>query len=179
MNKQETTKIITFLAGNYDSIAKKDINQKNIMVNTWYECLQDIDYKLVQEAIKKSIMESPYPPTIADIRKGAYELIKGEERTAIDAWNEAHSMISCGLYMTKEEFEAHSPEVKRFFGSVRQVREIAMQDSETTNTVVKGQFLKQYEAIVENDRKQAMLPKQMQEISKLLADKMSIKQIGE
>lgn len=179
MNKQETTKIITFLAGNYDSIAKKDINQKNIMVNTWYECLQDIDYKLVQEAIKKSIMESPYPPTIADIRKNAYELVKGEERTAIDAWNEAHSMICNGLYMKQEDFELHSPEVKRFFGTVRQVKELAMQDADVVSTVVKGQFLKQYEAIIENDRKQSMLPKQMQEISKLLADKMSIKQIGE
>lgn len=177
MNKQETTKIITFLAGNYDSIAKKDINQKNIMVNTWHECLQDIDYKLVQEAIKKSIMESPYPPTIADIRKGAYELVKGEERTAIDAWNEAYSMICSGLYMTQKQFEEASPEVKRFFGSINQVRQLAMEDADTTNTVVKGQFLKQYEAIVENNRKQEMLPKQMQDISKMLAEKMSIKQI--
>ena len=39
MNKQETIQVITLLAGNYDSIAKKDKPQKEIMVNIWYECL--------------------------------------------------------------------------------------------------------------------------------------------
>lgn len=178
MNIQETTKIITFLAGNYDSIAKKDRSQKEIMVKTWHECLQDIDYRLVQGAIKKSIMESPYPPTVADIRKRAYEIINPNEKTAIDAWNEAYKMICNSGYMTEEEFNEHSPEVKRFFGSVRQVRELGMTDIETVNTVVKGQFLKQYEKIIENNREQAMMPKQMQDLSKLLAEKMSVKELG-
>ena len=50
MNNQEITKLITFLAGNYESIANKDKIQKQIMVNTWFECLGDLDYELVLEA---------------------------------------------------------------------------------------------------------------------------------
>lgn len=179
MNRQETVQVITLLAGNYDSIANKTDTQKQIMIETWYECLQDIDYKLVQGAIKKSIMQSSYPPTVADIRKRAYEIINPNEKTAIDAWNEAYKMICNSGYMTKEEFDKHSPEVKRFFGSVRQVKELGMTDIETTNTVVKGQFLKQYEKIVENKREQVMMPKQIQDLSKLLAEKMSVKELEE
>ena len=80
----------------------------------------------VQESVKKTIIESPYPPTIHDIRKNAIEIANpSNNRNALDAWNEAYLMISNGLYMTQEEFEQHSPEVRNFFGSVRQVYELA------------------------------------------------------
>ena len=89
----------TLLAGNYDSIAKKDNIQKQLMLNTWQECLGDLDYKVVLQAVKKTMITNPYPPTIADIRKNAIEMVKpSTERTAIEAWNEAYKMICSGLY---------------------------------------------------------------------------------
>ena len=56
MNKQETVQVITLLAGNYDSISKKDSTQKQLMKNTWQECLGDLDYRLVLQAVKKTII---------------------------------------------------------------------------------------------------------------------------
>lgn len=180
MNKQETVQVITLLAGNYDSIAKKDNIQKQLMVNTWQECLGDLDYKVVLQAVKKTMITNPYPPTIADIRKNAIEMIKpSTERTAIEAWNEAYSMICNGLYMTEEQFKKASPEVQKFFGNVRQVRELALTDADVVNSVTKGQFLKQYEVIVSREKEQKLLPQSMQDFTKQLAEKMSVKQIGE
>lgn len=180
MNKTETIQVITLLAGNYDSIAKKDNTQKQLMINTWLECLGDLDYRLVLEAVKKTMITSPYPPTIADIRKNAIEMIKPTtSKTAIEAWNEAYKMICCGLYMTEEQFELASTEVKKFFGNVRQVRELAQTDTDIVNSVTKGQFLKQYEVIVNRDNEQKLLPQSMQDFIKQLAERMDIKQIGE
>lgn len=180
MNKQETVQVITLLAGNYDSISKKDSTQKQLMINTWQECLGDLDYRLVLQAVKKTIIESLYPPTIHEIRKNAVEMMNPTQtRTAIEAWNEAYRMICGGLYMTQEQFETASPEVKKFFGDVRQVAELARTDIDTVNTVTKGQFLKQYEVLVQREQERKMLPPQMQELTKQLAEKMSIKQIGE
>ena len=180
MNKQETVQVITLLAGNYDSISKKDSTQKQLMINTWQECLGDLDYRLVLQAVKKTIIESPYPPTIHEIRKNAVEMMNPTQtRTAIEAWDEAYRMICGGLYMTQEQFETASPEVKKFFGDVRQVAELARTDIDTVNTVTKGQFLKQYEVLVQREQERKMLPPQMQEFTKQLAEKMSIKQIGE
>ena len=180
MNKTETVQVITLLAGNYDSIAKKDNTQKQLMINTWQECLGDLDYKLVLQAVKKTIIESPYPPTIHDIRKNAIEIANpSTQRTAIEAWNEAYSMICGGLYMTEEEFRQHSTEVKKFFGNVRQVKELAQTDTQTINTVTKGQFLKQYEVITEREKQQRLLPQKMQDMIGQLADKMSVKELGE
>lgn len=180
MNKTETIQVITLLAGNYDSIAKKDSTQKQLMVNTWLECLGDLDYNLVLQAVKKTIIESPYPPTVHDIRKNAVEIINpSTQRTAIEAWNEAYKMICNGLYMTEEQFEQHSSEVKKFFGDVRQVKEQAQVDTDIVNSVTKGQFLKQYEVIVNREKEQKLLPQSMQDFTKQLAEKMSVKQIGE
>lgn len=180
MSKEETIQVITLLAGNYDSIAKKDKIQKQLMINTWQECLGDLDYQLVLQAVKKSIIDSPYPPTIHDIRKNAVEMINPtQNRTAIEAWNEAYRMICGGLYMTQEQFEMASPEVKKFFGNVRQVAELARTDIDTVNTVTKGQFLKQYDVLVQREQERKMLPPQMQEITKQLVERMSVKMIGE
>jgi hypothetical protein len=71
---------VTLLAGNYDSIANKDKTQKQLMVATWQECLGDLEYELVLQAVKKTIIESPYPPTIHEIRKTLYGI------TVYDDW---------------------------------------------------------------------------------------------
>lgn len=178
MNKTETVQVITLLAGNYDSIAKKDSTQKQLMINTWQECLEDLDYELVLQAVKKSIIDSPYPPTIHDIRKNAMEMINPTtQRTAIEAWNEAYRMICGGLYMTGEQFKTASPEVKKFFGNVRQVAELARTDIDVVNTVTKGQFLKQYDILVAREQEKKMLPPKMQEFIGQLAEKMEMKQL--
>jgi len=178
MNKTETIQIVTLLAGNYDSIANKDKAQKQLMVATWQECLGDLEYDLVLQAVKRTIIESPYPPTIHEIRKNAIEIINpNNNKTAIEAWDEALKMISRGLYMTEEEFDSHSPEIKKFFGSVNQVRQQAMVDIETINTVTKGQFLKQYEFLTENNNKEKLLPEQMKKTLDLLSNNMDVNRL--
>ena len=180
MKKSEMVQIITLLAGNYESIANKSQVQREMMLNTWQECLGDLDYKLVLQAVKKTIIESPYPPTIHDIRKNAIEMVNPiQTRTAIEAWNEAYKMICGGLYMTSEQFETASPEVKKFFGNVRQVKELAQTNTDVVNSVTKGQFLKQYEVIVNREKEQKLLPQSMQDFTMQLAKRMDIKQLGE
>ena len=180
MNKQETTQVITLLAGNYSSIADKTKEQKQMMLNTWQECLGDLDYKLVLQAVKKTIIESPYPPTIHDIRKNAIEMVNPTtSRTAIEAWNEAYKMICSASVLTIEDFEKASPEIKKFFGNLRQVVELGRTDIDVVNTVTKGQFLKQYEVLVNRKKEQKLLPQSMQDFTKKLAERMDIKQIGE
>lgn len=179
MSRTEMVQIITLLAGNYETIANKSQQQKELMLNTWYECLGDLDYKLVLQAVKKTITESPYPPTIHEVRKNAIEFVNPTtQKTGIEAWNEAIKMISNGLYMTEEQFNNYSPEVKRFFGSVNQVRQLAMVDMETINTVTKGQFLKQYDILVQRDKEEKLLPAPMKEMIEGLANKFALPEGG-
>lgn len=177
MVRQEVIQVLTLLAGNYESFAKRaeTDEQVEMLVSTWLECLGDLDYKVVLQAVKKSIISSPYPPTIHDIRKNAVQIMNPiQQKTAIEAWNEALNMISGGLYMTQEQFNKYSPEVRKFFGSVNQVKQLAMLDSDTINSVTKGQFLKQYDVLVERDKEERLLPDAMKQLIGGLAEKFSL-----
>lgn len=178
MNKVETVQVITLLAGNYDSIAKKDSTQKQLMINTWQECLGDLEYQLVLQAVKKTIIESPYPPTIHDIRKNAVEIVNPTtQRTGIEAWEEAYKMICNGSYMTQEEFESHSPEVKKFFGSKEQLKAYAT-NTEFNMDVVRSNFLKQYDVLVQRQKQEKLLPEKMQNMINGLIDNMDKKMLN-
>ena len=179
MNKAETVQVITLLAGNYDSIAKKDSTQKQLMINTWQECLGDLDYQLVLQAVKKTIIESPYPPTIHEIRKNAIEIVNPTtQRTGIEAWEEAYKMICNGSYMTQEEFDSHSPEVKKFFGSKEQLKAYST-NTDFNMDVVRSNFLKQYDVLVNREKQQKLLPEKMQNMIGNLANKMDVKRLEE
>lgn len=182
MNKEETIQILIILASNYRFYNEQMSEQgkSDVLVKTWQSCFNDIPYEVVANAVKKAMLTSQFPPTIAEVRKQVIETINpNTNKTAIEAWNEAYSMICNGLYMTQEQFETHSVDVKKFFGSIRQVKELAQCDTDTVNTVTKGQFLKQYEVITQREQEQKLLPQQMQDFTKQLAEKMSVKQLKE
>lgn len=170
MNKTELVQILTILGSNFNSIGKQmeDKEKRKIICELWWECIGDIEYPLALAAVKKAIIHSPYPPTIHDIRSSALELVTKEEnnKTPIEYWNEAFKMIKSGTYMTKEEFEKHSPVVKKFFGDVAQVKELAMTDYDTVSTVTKGQFLKQIEILQKREKEDKLLPASIKETVK-------------
>lgn len=167
MNRKETIQLLTLLASNYKSIDEKlkDEMRAKMLIETWFSCLEDIEFNLCMMAAKKSIMSSSFPPTIHDLRVAAMEITRPKEQdiTPIELWNEALGMIKKGSYMTTEEFEKHSEPVKKFFGCVAQLRELAATDMDTIATVTKGQFLKQINVIQEREKELALLPKSMLE----------------
>lgn len=181
MNKKETLQILTLLSANYESFAKRTEIYENLQIvaNLWYECLKDLEYNLVLLAVKQVVISNKFPPTINEIREKVVEIINPKTDSAIEAWEEAYKMICNGSYMTKEEFESHSPKVKKFFGSVEQVRQLGKVDIDTCNTVVKGQFLKQYQNLSEREEKERLLPKEMNEMIDKLTSKMDIGELGE
>lgn len=167
MKKTETIQLLTLLASNYKSIDDKlsHPQKSELIINMWHECLKDLDCNLCMFAVKKAIMSSSYPPTIHDIRAAATSIVRpqSEDRTAIEYWNEAYKMIRTGSYMTEEEFNKHSDVVKKFFGSVAQVKELALTDADIVNTVTKGQFLKQIDVIQTREKELELLPAAMRE----------------
>ncbi len=170
------------MASNYKSIDEriKDKEKYKMMIEVWYECLKDIPYDLGMFAVKKAVMSSSFPPTIHDIRQSATEIITPaeENKTAIEYWDEALKMIRKGSYMTDIEFEKHSEVVKKFFGSVAQLRELAATDMDTIATVTKGQFLKQIEVLQTRKKEQDLLPSSMRELIAQIGSKNNVKQIG-
>lgn len=65
MTESEVIKLLGMIYSAYPNM--KEVTQTT--VNLWYECLKDMNVKDGLIAAKKHILKSPYPPTIADIRK--------------------------------------------------------------------------------------------------------------
>ena len=165
MTKKEIIAVLTLLAGNYESFAKRTETdeQVKIMVDVWQECMGDLEYPLVLKAIKKCIIDSPYPPTIHDIRKNAMEIMNPIEDKRLEAWDECYKMICRGSVITQDEFDKHSDICKKFLGSVDQLRNYARTDTSTINTVVKSSFLKQYDVFIERQKQENLLPDNFKE----------------
>lgn len=138
-----------------------------VMVEIWYECLKDVDAEIGIAAIKKNILESPYPPTIADIRKQVSEVTTPEEDRldGAEAWGEVvKAMGEYGTYRKKEALESMSQttrKVVKYMGW----REICLSEN---IGVIRGQFLKMYGTVAEREKQNRLLPGDFKkEINKL------------
>ena len=67
MNRAETIQLLSYLATNYQEIAKKDEREKQIMIITWLDCLKDYDYSTVMKAVKELMQRSMFMPKLAEI----------------------------------------------------------------------------------------------------------------
>jgi len=162
MTKGEVAKILAVLAAAYPKFEVDDLK-----VQVWHEMLGDLDYAVANMAVKKLIMQNTFPPAIAEVRKAAAELTNPENLTSSEAWGEVTSAIrNYGYYREGEALASMSlttAQVVRYMGW----REICMSED---IGVIRGQFLRMYEAYAAKERQDALLPDSMKE---------TIRKIGE
>lgn len=159
MTVDETKMILGILKTAYPNFYKEMSKQEMLnVVDLWADMFKNDNSKLVTVAVKELINSFQYPPTIADIKNKIYNLTN-EEKTPSELWDRLQKAISRGIYHSEEEFEKLPDEVKEFIRSPKQLKELAMMDSDVVHSVTKGQFFKQIEVIQkrkEEDKK--MLP---------------------
>jgi hypothetical protein len=155
MTKGETAKLLAVLAAAFPRFEVDDLK-----VQVWHEMIGDLDYGIASLAIKKLILESTFPPSIAEVRKAAVEIQTPEQTTGAQAWGEVIKAIrNYGHYREEEALASLSPvtaQVVRYMGW----REICL-NSEPG--VVRGQFLRMYDQVVARKQKEQLLPSMMRE----------------
>lgn len=168
MKKTETVQLLAVI-----NAAFPNIQITEAMVSLWHELLGDIDFNLAKAAVKKLLLESPYPPSIADIRKRAVEILTPEEEKidAAEAWGEVErAMRFYGYYREAEALESMSPRVAKV---VRWMgwRDICLSEEPG---VVRGQFLKMYQQVTEREQKEKLLPERLKADIKMLSEKFTL-----
>ena len=160
MTKAEVAKILTVLAAVYPKFEVDDLK-----VQVWHEMLGDLDYDTANMAVKKLILESTFPPAIAEVRKAVMEILNPDGMTAADAWGEVVQAIRrYGYYRAEEALANMSPKTARIVRSIGW-QEICMSEEPG---VVRGQFLKMYQQVAEREHKERLLPEALKrEIHKL------------
>ena len=115
------------------------------ILNLWTLKFKDDDPKLVSDAVHDLIdTHKGFPPEIADVKEHMREMVAAfsGEPTDEELWAILREAIKDGVYGAEEQFKALPPVLKRYCGSPSKLRDLALEDSGTIETVVHGQFLK-------------------------------------
>ena len=128
--------------------------------NVWFALLGDLPYKQAELAVQKHMATEKFPPTIADLRAKANEVVErpAEEMSELEAWALVRKAIGNSNYHAEEEF-ARLPEVCRIaVGSPANLREWAMMDSDQVATVEQSHFIRNYRAAAKRMTEDRKLP---------------------
>lgn len=143
----------------------------------WFELLKDMDYKSLSYAVQKHMMTSVYPPTIADLRKQTVDLVPGtQDMSELAAWSLVRQAISNSAYHSEEEFSKLPPMVQKALGNPANLREMALMDMDTVNSVEQSHFLRSYRAVMDREKEKAVLsPRLVNLIEKRDAAQIGVK----
>jgi len=174
MTRQEALAIMAMLKTAYPSFYK-DLSKEelNAAVDLWATMFADDPAYIVTEAVKSLMCTLKYPPTIADVKEKIALITQPLAMTEMEAWDMVRRAIS--YYHANEAFRNLPPILQKIVGSPNQLREWALMDVETVNSVIQSNFMRSYRAMAAREREYAMLPESTRQLIQSIAVKMDMK----
>lgn len=173
MTREETKAILAVLKAGYPNFYK-DMTKEDAKntVDLWATMFADDSVRLVTEAVKSLICTLKYPPTIADVKEKIRLLTQPQGMSELEAWNTVRRAIS--YYDAQENYNSLPPMLQRLVGSPNQLREWALMDTETVNSVIQSNFMRSYRIMAAREREYSMLPSSTKQLIAGLAQKYSL-----
>ena len=173
MTRQEALAVMAMLKTAYPNFYK-DLSKEDISaaVNLWATMFSEESIQVVTEAIKALMCTLKYPPTIADVKEKIAMITQPLMMTEMEAWSRVRGAIS--YYHANEAFANLPPMLQKIVGSPNQLREWALMDVETVNSVIQSNFMRSYKAKVAQEKEYAMLPSSTKQLIAGLAQKYSL-----
>ena len=173
MTRQEALAVMAMLKTAYPNfykdLSKEDINAA---VSLWATMFSEEPIQVVTEAIKALMCTLKFPPTIADVKEKIAMITQPLMMTEMEAWSRVRGAIS--YYHANEAFANLPPMLRKIVGSPNRLREWAMMDSETVDSVIQSNFMRSYKAKVAQEKEYAMLPSSTKQLIAGLAQKLSL-----
>jgi len=157
-------KVVTLISQFYQGKFKlpSETQELAAFVQAWTTMLADLSYREVSDAIAKHIMQSEWPPTIADIRRHCAAFANPESQmTALDAWGMILRAVQLGKRASLPPFVA---DAARSFGWQ------AIRQSENED-LLRSNFLRFFEAYQAAQQARAQLPLAMRQALATSADR--------
>lgn len=173
MNREETKAILAILKAGYPNFYK-DMTKEDATntINLWTAMFADDPAQVVTEAVKSLMCTLKFPPTIADVKEKISLITQPPTMTEMEAWQIVKSAMS--YYNATETFGRLPAILRRIVGSPNQLREWAVMEAETVNSVVQSNFMRSYKAAVAQEKERAMLPESTRQMIAGLAEKMAL-----
>ena len=176
MNVKETGAIMDLLTVAYPRFYnEKDAPDKTKTLKLWVTMFADDPFPLVVAAVKALICtdEKGYPPHIGAVKAKLRQLTTPDEDTEAEAWGKVLKAISRGIYNSQKEFEQFPPEIQRIVGNPNQLREWAMMDSDTVQSVVASNFQRSYRAKMQKKSEFESLPADVKQLASSVARRLT------
>lgn len=182
MTREETIKVLAVLKAAYPAFYRgMKSDELNGIVNLWASQFEGDDYKTVGAAVQAHIATDTkgYPPHIGAIKEAIRKITQPDEISEMEAWGYVASALRNSGYNSVAEFDKLPPVVRRIVGSPSQLREWAMMDSDTVQSVVQSNFMRSYRARAQSEQEYLALPAEVKETMAQLADSMSLPALRE
>lgn len=154
MTSMETVKVLAVIKTAYPRYYDNKTNEElRDTISLWHSMLEEYPVEFVNSAVKAVIATSPYPPTIADVISQINKLTAKKEVSEVEAWGLVKTAIRNSAYHADEEFERLPEAIKNTLGNANVLREWALAEDSSTETVIASNFMRSYKA-KEKERKE-------------------------
>lgn len=171
ITKAETAKLLTIIAAMYP---KFEIN--NMKIELWFDMIGDLSFQVAQTAVKKVMLTSEFPPTVAQVRKAAADITTSKDGIldAGKAWGEVQRAISkYGWAQPEKAFESMSPITRKVAKQISWKEICCCEEL----GVIRGQFMKMFETTKTRTEQERLLPAAFKDQIELIASKFDMKQL--
>ncbi len=124
------------------------LGDKETWVQAWYLVFKDYDATAVNKALGLYVTKntSGFAPTPGQL----IEYMPKEEVSEQEVWSLIRNAISNGNYHAQEEFDNLPKELQKAVGSPQTIKEWALTDTQTLESVIQSQFLRTFRDIRKN-----------------------------
>ena len=161
MTKADVVGIMAILETAYPQYyAKRDNQQRMEAVNLWADLFADDPAQLVAAAVKTIIVSGgAFPPSIGEIKNKMHDLTAPAVLSETEAWALVSKAVRNGIYGYEEEYAKLPPTVQAAVGRAEQLKEWAVMDEDTVQSVVASNFMRGYKVTQKRERETAMISK--------------------
>lgn len=139
----------------------------------WYQELKDIPYNIAVSALRKWVNQEKWPPSIAEIRAYAGEMVNGPAPDWGEGWQEVQRAIRrFGWCREKEAMDSLSPSART---AAERIGWRSICESENVETL-RAQFRQVFQVAVEREQRDALIAPEVKELISGITGQM--KQIG-
>lgn len=177
MSELDTVKILAVLKATYPNFYRNmPEDEIDGIISIWAELFAEDDPAHVAAAVKALISADTkgFPPHIGAVKDKLRKITNPELMTETEAWNLVYNAIKRGLYNSMEEYDRLPPMLQRLVGNHSQLKDWALMDADTVQSVVASLFQRSYKARVESERELSLLSPDVRELIGGIAERISL-----
>ena len=176
MTKREVAELMTVLQANYpDSFRGQSDAVVAAKITLWHDFFKDYPKQVVSAAAKAFMATDTkgFMPNVGQINEQIQRLKSTEDMTSGEAWALVSKALRNSTYGSEEEFAKLPPDIQRAVGSPSQLREWALMDAETVESVIASNFQRSFRVRQERNKDFEKLPGDVRNVIAGLATGMT------